>query len=238
MKLLRYKDFLLEDVSKWKRSWVKEDSTRELGSEYQPYEILEYVTSFHDQDSYDDTDFEERVNQFEKFILKMINIDDLDLDEFQLDDSKVDEYIEDYKSENGEYPAIVVGEDLGNGYKYGIIDGLHRANAFDKMGITKIRSYVGVGTADYVNESFEYEDEYVKSRLNDDNGTLQILEWDSKNTERNGTEKTLSKFRKQYTVIHAIDCGYEHEESFKYWKHMLSKGLIDGFIDDNGEFFD
>src|SRR5690554_820978 len=117
MKLLRYNQFILEDIAKWKRSWVREDSIRKIGSEYRPDEILEYVTSFHDQDSFDDTDFYERVNQYEKFILSMIDLDDLDLDEFQLDSDKVDEYVDDYNNENGEYPAIVVGEDIGNGHK-------------------------------------------------------------------------------------------------------------------------
>jgi len=95
---------------------------------------------------------------------------------------------------------------------------------------------------EFINESydtsFDYEDDYVIAKLRNIDGTLEILEWHSKNFEKGGTEKTLIKLRREYSIIHAIDCGYDHEESFKYWEHMLSKGLIDGFIDDNGGFYD
>jgi len=141
MRLFKYSEFIVEKVSNWKRSWVKDDSVREIGSTYQPFEILEYVTTFHSNDSYDDTDFYERLEEYDHFVLKMIDIEDLDLEEHQLDEDKVEDYIEDYKNENGKYPAIVIGE-TENGYT--IIDGLHRTNALYEMGLGEIRAYVGI----------------------------------------------------------------------------------------------
>lgn len=132
--------FISEDVSKWKQSWVKEDSDRKIGSEYPPHEILEYVTSFHDQEDFDDTDFYERITKYDKFILKSIDINDLDLEEYTLNDEKVDQYVEDYKNQDGEYPFIVIEDD------YSIIDGLHRANALDRLGKKEVKAYVGDGS--------------------------------------------------------------------------------------------
>lgn len=132
--------FISEDVSRWKQSWVKEDFDRKIGSEYTPHEILEYVTSFHDQEDFDDTDFYERITNYDKFILKYIDINDLDLEEYTLDEDKVDQYVEDYKNQKGKYPFIVIGDD------YSIIDGLHRANALNRLGERKIKAYVGDGS--------------------------------------------------------------------------------------------
>lgn len=164
MRLFRYNDFISEKVATWKRSWVKEDSTREIGSIYQPYEILEYVTTFHSDDSYDDTDFYERLEEYDHFILKMVDIEDLDLDEYQLDEDKVEDYIEDYKNEGGQYPSIVIGEIE---YGYTIIDGLHRSNALHEMGMDKIRAYVGINK---LNESIDISSNFIEDTLDTHEG--------------------------------------------------------------------
>jgi len=123
----------------WKKRYVDELETEVIGKELQPFEIVEYITSFHDQDSYDDTDFYERCEKYDKFVLEYINIDELDLDEWQLDEDKIEDYVETY-NENKKYPTIVVGEtDFG----YTIIDGLHRSNALKELGFEKIKAYVG-----------------------------------------------------------------------------------------------
>jgi hypothetical protein len=126
-------------LPKWKMNYVNELEQEEIGKVLQPFEIVEYITSFHDMDSYDDTDFYERCEEYEKFVLKMIDVSEIDLDEFMLDDDKVSEYVELYREIN-KYPTIVVGE-TDNGYT--IIDGLHRANALSELGFKKIRAYVG-----------------------------------------------------------------------------------------------
>ena len=127
-------------LPKWKMNYVNELEQEEIGKVLQPFEIVEYITSFHDMDSYDDTDFYERCEEYEKFVLKMIDVSEIDLDEFMLDDDKVSEYVELYR-ETEKYPTIVVGSDPI--YRYTIIDGLHRANALSELGFKKIRAYVG-----------------------------------------------------------------------------------------------
>ncbi len=129
-----------EEVEKWKLSWLKEDSTRKFGEKFLPYEISEYVTSFHKSDDYDDTDTDDRINDYDYFILEKLSINLLDLDEWELDDDKVKQYINDYK-EVGDYPAIVVGK--LDDVNYTIIDGLHRLNAINEIGEKTIKAYVG-----------------------------------------------------------------------------------------------
>lgn len=126
-------------LPKWKMKYVDELEQEEMGNVLQPFEIVEYITSFHDMDSYDDSDISDRCEQYNEFILKFIDISDINLDEFMLDDDKVSEYVELYREIN-KYPTIVVGE-TDNGYT--IIDGLHRANALSELGFKKIRAYVG-----------------------------------------------------------------------------------------------
>ena len=211
MKLLKYQEFINEAVSKWKRSWVADDWDREIGSEYRPDEILEYMTSFHDVDSYDDTDFYERSNQYEKFILKMVDLDDLDLEEHQLDEWKVDEYIEDYKNENGKYPPIVIGE---TDYGYTIIDGLHRANALNELGKDYIKAYVGVGTPDYISESMINElidssEVYPYDKKEDIIGNIHKVDYTFKNSH--GTNYTVFFEKKGKSWVRAFDTdkGYD-----------------------------
>ena len=75
--------------------------------------------------------------EYEKYKLKEILIDKLNLNEWDLDDDYVEEYKNKYL-ENKDYPPIVVDSD------YVIIDGLHRANALKKSGLEKIMAFVGI----------------------------------------------------------------------------------------------
>jgi hypothetical protein len=134
--MLKYIEYITE-ISKWKKSWVNEDWERKVGSEYPPHEILEYVETFHGQDG--DTDFYERIMSHDKFILKEIDINTLDLDEYQLDPEKVDEYKLDFNKYK-KYPPIVIDDENS------IIDGLHRANALSELGYNNIKVYVGDGS--------------------------------------------------------------------------------------------
>lgn len=127
-------------IPKWKERYIKELDKEEIGYTLQPFEIIEYITSFHDMDSYDDSDFYERCEKYNYFVVEYIDTNKIDLDEYQLDEYKVDEYIDLYKQTN-KYPTIVVGETENDNYT--IIDGLHRANALNRLGFEKIKAYVG-----------------------------------------------------------------------------------------------
>lgn len=139
---MKYIKSFNEAISLWKTKWIKDDNEREIGSKVMPYEIGEYVSSFHNMDDYDDSDLLDRINKYKYFKYEMIDLSKLDLDEFQLDDDKVEEYIKDF-NETGDYPAIVVGLVSGD---YTIIDGLHRANAIYEINNhtdTKVKAFVG-----------------------------------------------------------------------------------------------
>jgi len=103
------------------------------------YLFVEYLVIQADkfEDCFVDGDLGDRLEEYEKYKLKEIPIDKLNLNEWDLDDDYVEEYKNKYL-ENKDYPPIVVDRD------YGIIDGLHRANALKKSGLEKIMAFVGI----------------------------------------------------------------------------------------------
>ena len=88
-------------------------------------------------------------------------------------------------------------------------------------------------------ETFFFKTPYIEGNIRIVNGKdVEILDWNSKYIKRGGTEQVLQDLRTKYGgKIYAIDVGYEHEESFQYWVHMLDKGLIDGFYDDHVTYY-
>jgi len=111
-------------------------------------QIYVYVEALHHTDSdFEDGDLGERIEHYPKYILGVININTLDLDEWYWDENEVDNFEERFKT-TGKYPPIVVSHD------YSIIDGTHRANALKQAGEENILAFVGVGNTD-VYDSFE-----------------------------------------------------------------------------------
>lgn len=66
-----------------------------------------------------------------------VSINDIDIDEFYVDEGAVEDYQYHYAS-GSEFPPIVLNSDLS------IIDGIHRVNAAYKSGLTSIKAYVGI----------------------------------------------------------------------------------------------
>ena len=97
-----------------------------------------------------EADLGERLDQYDKYILKEIPIDKIDTEEWGFDMDDVQEYMKMY-SNTKEYPPIVVSKN------YSIIDGTHRANALKLCGLKKILAFVGY---DGVNESVNEDDPY------------------------------------------------------------------------------
>lgn len=107
---------------------------------------VEYLVMYGEKQDYDncfvDGDLGDRLDEYEKYKLKEISIDELNLEEWDLHDFYVDIYKEKFLG-NKEYPPIVVGKkEYGT---YSIIDGLHRANALKESGVEKILAFVGIG---------------------------------------------------------------------------------------------
>lgn len=109
-------------------------------------DIYDYTKILHrnDYDFYEGN-LSDRINQFSKYKLLEIDIDKINIDEWELDN----DYMKDYKNkfkETGDYPPIILDGDTKYSYKnkYTIIDGTHRVNALDRLGIKKIKAWVGI----------------------------------------------------------------------------------------------
>lgn len=99
--------------------------------------IYQYVQIIHGNDDFMDGDLGDRIEEYSSYILKEVNISDLNIDEYYRFDDLVDEYSNKY-TESGWYPPIVISPDNI------LIDGNHRANALNKLGIKKIKAFVGI----------------------------------------------------------------------------------------------
>lgn len=109
------------------------------------WHFVEYLVMYGEKKDYDncfvDGDLGDRLDEYERYKLKEISIEELNLEEWDLHDFYVDIYKKKFL-DNKEYPPIVVGKkEYGT---YSIIDGLHRANALKQSGIEKILAFVGI----------------------------------------------------------------------------------------------
>ena len=105
-------------------------------------DVYQYVQSIHDdyESSFVDGDLGDRIEEFEQYELQLVPIDKINIDEFSIDTSKMREYIEEYKKSN-DYPPIVLNDE------YVIIDGTHRVNALERLGLKEVKAWVGVSNS-------------------------------------------------------------------------------------------
>ena len=113
-----------------------------IGDIYEESDIYQYIQKLHYKRDYDfwEGNLGERIEKFPYYDVKEIPIKDIEMDEYQLDEDDIEEYIEMFKK-RGSYPPIVLGK-KSYGY-YNIIDGTHRANALRELGFDKIICFVG-----------------------------------------------------------------------------------------------
>ena len=105
--------------------------------------VYTYAQKIHDNyDDFIDGDLGERIERFPKYKVSVIDIDKINTDEYYLDEDKMNDYIEEYKSKKT-YPPIILGYYDSN-WGYDIIDGNHRANALKIIGLKKIKCLVGI----------------------------------------------------------------------------------------------
>src|SRR6056297_976929 len=110
---------------------INEDSIVDAGT------VINLVASIHGRsEDVEDGDLNHRLSKFDTYEKKVIDINDVDLDEWEVDEDFVEELKT--KIEKGGYEPIVFDPDEGS-----IIDGTHRANALHQLGYTKIKAYVG-----------------------------------------------------------------------------------------------
>jgi len=107
------------------------------------YEIQSLVQSIHGKpEDFEEGDVIDRINTYDNYIKKDIPISNIDLEEFDVNEDIVIEIIEHIKDSPSTFPPIVVHPKMGDWYS--IIDGIHRANAYAKLGKTMIPAYVGI----------------------------------------------------------------------------------------------
>lgn len=99
--------------------------------------IYQYVQILHGNHDFIDGDLGKRIEKYSSYQLVEVDINKLNIDEYYLFDDLVDEYVEEYKK-RGSYPPPVVTN------KYRLIDGNHRSNALNKLGISKIKVFKGL----------------------------------------------------------------------------------------------
>lgn len=114
-----------------------------VGDVYEESDIYQYIQKLHYKRDYDfwEGDLGDRIEKYPYYIVKEVSIQDIGMDEYQLDEDDMVEYIEMF-NEKGSYPPIVLGK-KSHGY-YNIIDGTHRANALREIGLKSIICFVGM----------------------------------------------------------------------------------------------
>jgi hypothetical protein len=138
-KVKNWKQFLNEQ--KLTESFT--DKNVNIGDVYSESDVYPYIQKLHrNEDDFYDGDIGERIERFPKYVVSDIPINKINMDEYELDDDYVDDYVEMYKK-SGTYPPIVLGY-YDNNWGYDIIDGTHRENALRKLGVKSIISFVGL----------------------------------------------------------------------------------------------
>lgn len=101
-------------------------------------DIYDLVHNIHHRlGDFDDGDISDRIYKYPYYVLKDVSLNNIELDEFDINDDMVEKYK--LKIKNGEkMPFPVLNSD------YSIIDGTHRLNALNELGVTHQLCYVGV----------------------------------------------------------------------------------------------
>jgi hypothetical protein len=113
-----------------KKQGVDEGFSNDMSTE----DMIAYLRQHHDTNLHQD--YLNHVNTFSKFVLKDIPVNSIKTDLSGLDREKVKQY---KQMDFSKAPPIV----MGGGY---ILDGYHRANVANALGIPTIKAYVGITT--------------------------------------------------------------------------------------------
>lgn len=133
-------------------------------------------------------DIGDRIYWFDDYKKTSLPLSNLNLDEHYVDDDLVDDYVELIKSSPNTMPPIVF-DPIANS----IIDGIHRANAYAKLGYDAIPAYVGLTKSDTYGEREEVDEEIAYHGTTDDIAEFRPL-------THFGTEKA-AKDRMTYKKI-------------------------------------
>ena len=118
----------------------------EVGDVLSESDIYQYVEQIHrNEEDFEEGNLAERIEEFDKYKLMEIPINDINIDKYYLDDNYMDEY-KSMTKKSSDYPPIVLDGDTRYSYgnKYTIIDGTHRVNALDRLGYKTVKAWVGI----------------------------------------------------------------------------------------------
>jgi len=108
-----------------------------VGDYFEEHLIYSYSQRMHHTyDDFIDGDLGARIEEYDKYVVKNIKISEIEIDEFQIDETFIDQYIEAFKK-RGTYPPIILDSE------YRIIDGTHRVNALNDLGVEYVIAFVG-----------------------------------------------------------------------------------------------
>ena len=127
---------------------LKEDGIVESVDAHTIYSIVQ--SGHREPEDFIEGDIGDRIYWFDDYKKTSLPISNLNLDEHYVDDELVDDYVELIKSSPNTMPPIVF-DPIANS----IIDGIHRANAYAKLGYDTIPAYVGLTKSDTYGEREE-----------------------------------------------------------------------------------
>lgn len=109
-----------------------------------PYTIFNQVKDIHREfRDIEEGDLPDRIYWFDDYKLVNLPLSKINLDEFYIDEDLIEDYIEYIKDSPKTMPPIVY-DPVANS----VIDGMHRANAYARLGYDSIPAYVGTTKSD------------------------------------------------------------------------------------------
>lgn len=108
-----------------------------IGDIIESSNISKYVRRIHGENDFINGDMKDRIEKYNTYQLVEIDIDKLNINEYYRFDNLVDKYAEYYNKTKNYPPIVISSEDK-------LIDGNHRSNALNKLGIKKIKAFKGL----------------------------------------------------------------------------------------------
>ena len=121
-----------------------------------PHTIFNQVKEIHREfRDIEEGDLPDRIYWFDEYKTSQIPLSQIDLNEFEVDEDLVEDYIEYIKDSPKTMPPIVYDPVAGS-----VIDGMHRANAYARLGYDSIPAYVGLTKSSSYGEREQDLEEY------------------------------------------------------------------------------
>lgn len=136
--MIKLKEILKENSNEDRRKKILDKiNSIKIGETVSEDVVYQYIQQIHrNYDDFIEGDISNRIENYSSYTLKNIPISNIDIDEFEVQDDLVNDYINHYIDTKKMIP-IVVGSD------FEIIDGIHRANAAYKLNLKNIDAFVG-----------------------------------------------------------------------------------------------